>query len=496
METASQLRDCSVPDSQINSCKQYTWTADLVWRNRSFKSVHVFYDPLAGQLGFSKTKADPTIFTGMPTFVDLFLIYAFIPLVKFPEKCFGIDASFEEHLVILHTIDKLPGLEDGQIQSQRDIFYFYLSEESEVDRFRIVLSNALQALQGKKRFLVVLNRGSGQGRAGKAYDNIVAPMLKTASTNFLLRESEYNRHISLFASQFDPLSIDGIILIGGDGTVNEFLNGLCSRKDFSAIQGSLPITLVPCGVKLQLATRFALGDTAMAVFTALRGHSCNLYPIAFVQARRRFYGHSYLHIKPKKRTYIKLHYLNNSNNLLSMGPTSDTATEYSGSADSIVSKGPSLLYYHKFIKLDNLGKDITTSTAAFGPRSDLKLTNTFDPSKNHPLALMSQSNQSNPLNRLWNSVTCSKLFSRSPSEPSPSATSTSTTTTDESWPRLLAMTKAGLLEIEDTTAYPPSLNKDRWYVDGEIIGTESVYFESLENPILITIPPDYITNQE
>ena len=62
----------------------------------------------------------------------------------------------------------------------------------------------------------------------------------------------------------------------------------------------------------------------------------------------------------------------------------------------------------------------------------------------------------------------------------------------DTWPSLLAMTKAGYLQIEDTVSYPPSQNKDRWYVDGEIIGTESVYFESLETPILITVPPNYI----
>lgn len=381
----------------------------------------------------------------------------------------------------MHTIDRVQGLEPDVIQSQNDIFYFYFSEDSEVDRFRIVLSNALQVIQEKKKFLVVLNRESGQGRAGKVYEGTVVPMLQIASSSFVLRESEYNRHISLFASQFDSASVDGIIIIGGDGTVNEFLNGLLSRKDFPAIQGSLPLTIVPCGVKLQLASRFSIGDASMAVFSALRAKTFNLYPIAFVQARRRFYGHSYLNIKPKKRTYIKLHYLN-TNFTFQNDTTSETSAM--SSADSIISKGPTLQYYQKFLKMDNLGKDISTSTAAFGPNSDLQLTNTFDPTKNHPLALMSQSNNSNPINKIWKTITCSKFFS-SKDDPN----------TNDNWPRLLAMTKAGFLQIEDTTTYPPSQNKDRWYVDGEITGTESVYFESLDIPIRITVPPDYITSE-
>lgn len=388
-------------------------------------------------------------------------------------------------MVILHTIDRVNGIDGDFVQSQNDIFYFYFQDDSEVDRFRIVLSNALAEIQTNKRFLVVLNRESGQGRAGKVYEGTVIPMLQVASASYVLRESEYNRHISLFASQFDSTSVDGIIIIGGDGTVNEFLNGLLNRKDFPAIQGSLPITIVPCGVKLQLASRFSLGDASMAVFSALRAKTHKLFPIAFVQARRRFYGHSYLMIKPKKRTYIKLHYLNT--NFSFQAPDTISANSTNSSVDSIISKGPTLQFYQKFQKLEQLGKDVTTSTAAFGPNSDLQLTNTFDPSKNHPLALMSQSNRSNALQKIWKTITCRNLFSTEapPTQP-----------TDDSWPRLLAMTKAGFLQIEDTISFPPSQNKDRWYVDGEIIGTESVYFESLDTPVLITVPPDYILEDE
>ena len=43
--------------------KKYTWTADLVWRNRTFKDVHVFYDSLAGQLGFSKSSTSRVIYS-------------------------------------------------------------------------------------------------------------------------------------------------------------------------------------------------------------------------------------------------------------------------------------------------------------------------------------------------------------------------------------------------------------------------------------------------
>ena len=43
--------------------EKYHWTADLAWRNRSFKDLYVFYDQIAGQLGFCKSKNDPPIYS-------------------------------------------------------------------------------------------------------------------------------------------------------------------------------------------------------------------------------------------------------------------------------------------------------------------------------------------------------------------------------------------------------------------------------------------------
>ena len=62
--TKSLIEDSSATNSK-NGMKlsKYTWTADLVWRNRSFKDLHVFYDPVAGQLGFSKSKNDLPLYS-------------------------------------------------------------------------------------------------------------------------------------------------------------------------------------------------------------------------------------------------------------------------------------------------------------------------------------------------------------------------------------------------------------------------------------------------
>lgn len=42
---------------------KYSWIADLVWRNRTFKNLYVFYDQIIGLFGFSKSKNEEPIFT-------------------------------------------------------------------------------------------------------------------------------------------------------------------------------------------------------------------------------------------------------------------------------------------------------------------------------------------------------------------------------------------------------------------------------------------------
>lgn len=408
-----------------------------------------------------------------------------LPVVKFPDFCYGVQASFEEHLVIVHVVSRMRGKD--QSQGQTCHYFCYFSNEADMDQFRIVISQALHTIQRKRRYLVIVNRESGQGRAGTVYAETVAPMLQAAACTHFVKESEYNRHISLFAAQFDPATVDGVILIGGDGTVNEFLNGLFSRRDWPAIQATLPVTLVPCGVKLQLAARFGVNDATLAVFSALRDRTFQLHPIVFVQTRRRFYGHSYLQISPRKRTYIKLYYLNGTTATATATPDADSDCEtVASSVDSIVSKGPALRFYHKFAKLDVLDRAVSSATIAVGPASDLQLCNTFDPSQTHPLALMSNSTKTGAFQRLWHSLSCRSVTTSDELPPK------SPYETTELWPRMLAMTKAGFLQIEDTGQFPPSLNKDRWFVDGELIGTESVYFESLDTPILLTLPPVFL----
>ena len=62
-EESSSLNEAKSFSQKGSMDGKYHWTADLIWRNRSFKDLHVFYDHIAGQLGFCKSKNHPPIYS-------------------------------------------------------------------------------------------------------------------------------------------------------------------------------------------------------------------------------------------------------------------------------------------------------------------------------------------------------------------------------------------------------------------------------------------------
>jgi hypothetical protein len=450
-------------------------------------------------------------------------------VVKVTELVYGVQLmnTDESNLVVVHAMechfatDTERSNSNGNIfassspapvkQAHCEFYFVYLSGPNERDHFAEVVQEALNTVQKPKRFLVVLNSESGQKRAKQVYTETVQPMLLAAGCAHLLKESQYNRHIPLFATQLEPDAINGVILIGGDGTVNEFLNGLFSRRDWPEICMRLPISLVPCGTRLQLAARFGIGDAAMSVFAALRGRTFALHPIAFIQAKRRFYGHSFLQLKPHRRLFIKFHYLNSADRGEASSTTGSSdakiaATSSTASSDAAISRGPRLRFYDRFQYLDDapVPKDVSTLTIAIDANTDLQLVNTFDPTAVHPLALMSSAPRPNIIQKLWQRVSCRannfesslglpRVASGHLDRPEDSHRAIHGSTPGPLvLPKLLAMMKAGCMVVADDERFPPSLNRDRWFVDGEIIGTESIYFESLESPIQLTIPPLFL----
>ena len=73
--------------------------------------------------------------------------------------------------------------------------------------------------------LLVINPCAGKGKAEKQAD-VICSKLSNANYQFDVKYSEYPTHSQLIASEAVKSGYDRIVAVGGDGTVNEVLNGI------------------------------------------------------------------------------------------------------------------------------------------------------------------------------------------------------------------------------------------------------------------------------
>ncbi len=90
----------------------------------------------------------------------------------------------------------------------------------------------------------------------------------------------------MIAREFDYKYFNGIILIGNDLTVHEFINGLLKRSDWEkAIQ--IPITFISNDFDMKCQS---FNDPILSTFRALRNNIFKVNPIVYIQDQRIFYG--------------------------------------------------------------------------------------------------------------------------------------------------------------------------------------------------------------
>ena len=90
----------------------------------------------------------------------------------------------------------------------------------------------------KKKMLVVVNPFSGVGRQ-KRIETLLRANLNHDLYDYEVRYTEYIHHGTLIARQAVDQGFDIVTAVGGDGSVNDVIQGL---KDSPVILG-----IVPCG---------------------------------------------------------------------------------------------------------------------------------------------------------------------------------------------------------------------------------------------------------
>ncbi|ONK80337.1 uncharacterized protein A4U43_C01F16580 [Asparagus officinalis] len=143
------------------------------------------------------------------------------------------------------------------------------------------------------RVLVILNPRSGHGRSTKVFHGKVEPIFELAGFIMEVVKTTSAGHARKLASTLDFSTCpDGIICVGGDGIVNEVLNGLLSRENQrEAI--SIPIGIIPAGSDNSLVwTILGVRDPISAAMTIVKGGltATDVFAAEWIQSGIIHYG--------------------------------------------------------------------------------------------------------------------------------------------------------------------------------------------------------------
>ncbi|KAL8167400.1 hypothetical protein V2J09_008899 [Rumex salicifolius] len=122
------------------------------------------------------------------------------------------------------------------------------------------------------QMLVILNPRSGRGRSTKVFHGVVEPIFKLAGFKLEVVKTTSAGHAKELAATVDFSTCpDGIVCVGGDGIVNEVLNGLLTRSNQKEAI-SIPIGIIPAGSDNSLVwTVLGVRDPASAAIAIVKG---------------------------------------------------------------------------------------------------------------------------------------------------------------------------------------------------------------------------------
>src|SRR5260370_5334592 len=110
--------------------------------------------------------------------------------------------------------------------------------------------------EGRARRLLVIYNPTAGSRARRRLAGWIA-CLERLGAAVSLRETTAPRHAEALARTADPASVDAVVAAGGDGTINEAVNGLAGSP--------LPLGILPLGTANVLAGEIGLPRQAMAL---------------------------------------------------------------------------------------------------------------------------------------------------------------------------------------------------------------------------------------
>jgi diacylglycerol kinase (ATP) len=116
-----------------------------------------------------------------------------------------------------------------------------------------------------RRLLVVLNPHAGRGAASRVWA-AAEPILRAAGCTPRVMETQRPGHARELLAELPHVARDAVVVVGGDGTLHEAINGL-----MAAGTPRPPLGFIPAGTGNSLATDLACLDPAQAARAIVEG---------------------------------------------------------------------------------------------------------------------------------------------------------------------------------------------------------------------------------
>ncbi|XP_020597571.1 sphingoid long-chain bases kinase 1-like isoform X2 [Phalaenopsis equestris] len=145
------------------------------------------------------------------------------------------------------------------------------------------------------RIFVILNPRSGHGRSSKVFYGKVQPIFELAGFEMNVVKTTAAGHARKLAATVDINTCpDGIVCVGGDGIINEVLNGLFNRDDRKEAI-SIPIGIIPAGSDNSLVwTILGIRDPIAAALSIVKGAltPTDVFAVEWIQTGAIHYGNT------------------------------------------------------------------------------------------------------------------------------------------------------------------------------------------------------------
>lgn len=116
------------------------------------------------------------------------------------------------------------------------------------------------------KFLLVVNPFSGNKESSQILD-LIKPVFDSNEVELSIITTCYSGHAKALALNFEPDNYDGFLILGGDGTIHEVVNGMLNRNDGR----KFPIGLIPGGSGNSVLHDLDLMDPILAAKAIITG---------------------------------------------------------------------------------------------------------------------------------------------------------------------------------------------------------------------------------